>query len=295
MIFRDGSPARRETTFMLRSHRYKVCLGLAFVLIVGCDGKDGLLTAAVQESGSTGDATTTASTASTAGDPPTTGDMPNTGNGSPQAAEPCAPHDPKCPADSVCCSDDPATVAGKLPYYFTGIVDASRDVPIFSGDNNALGTSGRCIEVGGFTTPMNNGCPVPCNPTWDPARIAEICGIGESVTCCQTTAVDPDRDCIIDPQTQLWRTVNGDDILAERTTWGDVHATNQDPYGQGCNIFAAGGDGMVEPAEQAAREDCYAQLSVADQRGFCYAGSGCPCQEDPCAMKNPGWVPTCMD
>ncbi|HEY0135701.1 MAG TPA: hypothetical protein VGB85_16570 [Nannocystis sp.] len=259
------------------------------MLIVGCDGKDGVLTAAVQEPGSTGDATTTAVTT---GDSPTTGDSTTTGDVAPLVPEPCAPNNAQCPAEAVCCSDDPATVGGKLPNYFTGTVDASYDVPIFSNDNNGLGTSGQCIEVGGFATPMNNGCPVPCNPTWDPARIDEICGIGEIVTCCQTAAVDPDRDCIIDPQTERWRTVTGVDILAGLTSWGDLHATNQDPYGQGCGIFTAGGNGMIDPSEQPALEDCYAQLTVADQRGFCFAGE-CPCQEDPCDMKNPDWTPRC--
>jgi hypothetical protein len=54
-------------------------------------------------------------------------------------------------------------------------------------------------------------------------------------------------------------------------------------------VFAAGGTGTPNKDILA---DCYDQLSVANQRGFCYAQ--CPCIEDKCDQKNPGFVPKCV-
>lgn len=197
---------------------------------------------------------------------------------------PCKPKngDDDCFEGLVCCSDDPATVGGKIPnYYMDGVNNADYGSPIFSDNNNALSSWGYCIETGGFTSPLINGCPVPCNPTWAPVRIAEICG---SAVCCPFTAVDPDKDCIIDPDSGRWRSVNGLDVIAERTPWGATHATNQDPFAEGCQLFSAG--------NQAVLLDCIEQLTVADQRGFCVSVA-CPCTEDLCDMKNPDYVPRC--
>lgn len=66
-----------------------------------------------------------------------------------------------------------------------------------------------------------------------------------------------------------------------------MHTTNQDPAGESCNTFATV-DGILDEDVLA---DCDAQLSVADQRGFCYRS--CPCEEDLCAAKNPGYVSRC--
>ena len=189
--------------------------------------------------------------------------------------------DPKsaCPDEEVCCSDDPATRLGLLPNY-TGTKDAKYGVPIFSGANNPLSVSGMCVKTG-FMTPLPNGCPVPCNPTWEDGNIAAICGVG--VACCQVQELDPARDCVMDPVTMKWRAVTGEDIGTPVTKWGGVHATNQDPQGAGCDVFAGGKDDIVA--------DCYDQLSVANQRGFCY--EACPCIEDVCDQKNLGYVLKC--
>lgn len=200
----------------------------------------------------------------------------------------CDPSLDTCSEGTVCCSDDPATPGGKLPNYFNpGVVDEKYGAPLFSDANNALSSSGECLVVGGFSTPLANECAVPCNPTWTAGRIQEICGV--SGGCCQRQDLDPDKDCVIDPITGHWRAVTGHDIGTPLTTWGDQHTTNQDPIGAGCNIFANAGGELDEEA----LADCYAQLSVADQRGFCQAPGTCPCFEDLCDMKNPGWVPRC--
>jgi hypothetical protein len=193
-----------------------------------------------------------------------------------------------CPGDEVCCSDDAATTQGRLPNYNQppGTQNAKYGIPIFSGDNNSLSVSGMCVKTG-FDTPLvTTGCPVPCNPTWAPGDIAVICGGG--VACCQVQELDPLKDCVLDPDTNLWRAVSGTDIGTPVTGWGPVHATNQDPQGKNCEVFAAGGTGVINEASLA---DCYDQLSVANQRGFCF--KACPCIEDVCAQKNPGFVPRC--
>ncbi len=192
--------------------------------------------------------------------------------------------DSACPAEEVCCSDDPATQGGLLPNYNTGTTDTKYGVPIFSSNNNQLSTSGMCVKTG-FDTPLLNGCPVPCNPTWGAGDVASICGAG--VACCQVQELDPNKDCVVDPVTKKWRAVTGEDIgtpaKAPVTKWGGVHATNQDPQGAGCAVF-----GGTKPEVIA---DCYDQLSVANQRGFCY--EACPCIEDACDKKNLDFAPKC--
>lgn len=199
----------------------------------------------------------------------------------------CSPADKDaCPEDQKCCSDDPAATEGRLPNYFMmNTANERYGPPIFSGNNNPLSTSGACVETGGFTSPFPNGCPVPCNPTWDEGTLAEFCGTSK---CCQMEELDPTKDCILDPGTNLWRAIDGGDI-PELTNWGNVHATNQDPVGANCMIFASGGGTL----NQEAFDDCIAQLTVANQRGFCYDPTKCPCIEDVCAMKNPGYAFKC--
>lgn len=212
---------------------------------------------------------------------PTTGALDNpAGFCSPVAQNPAA-----CPQDYVCCSDDPAATQGRLPNYFNGEEDEVYGVPIFSGANNALSYSGQCVAVGGFVSPFGSGCPVPCNPTWTAAENQTICG-GTAV-CCPFQTVDPAKDCVLDPETNKWRSARGSDIPA-LTPWGETHTTNQDPNGTSCNLFATPGGG---PLDLDALTDCYAQLTVADQRGFCYFA--CPCYEDLCDQKNPGYVSRC--
>ncbi|MBL9102824.1 MAG: hypothetical protein JNL82_17890 [Myxococcales bacterium] len=260
--------------------RSRLCSFLALALVACGPGK--------ADDTDTGEQTTDALT-----DPiaetdatPTTGDV-DPGN----PAGLCSPIDfsaGDCPDGYKCCSDDPATVGGRIPNYFqNGAVDAPYGIPIFSGNNNPLSFYGQCVETGGFVSPFASGCPIPCNPTWPAEVTLEICGA--SSACCQFTAMDPNKDCVLDPDTGLWRAVTGADIPA-LTSWGSAHATNQDPEGTSCMTFAGEGSGGFNLD---AFEDCIAQLTVADQRGFCYAPSECPCKEDVCAQKNPGWVPRC--
>ena len=208
--------------------------------------------------------------------------------------------DSTCPGDEVCCSDDPATTGGRLPNYFfpdkgKTAADTKYGIPIFSDQNNSLSSSGMCVQTG-FETPLTEtGCPVPCNPKWDMAKRNEICGAAAS--CCQVQELDPEKDCVIDNTTGKWRAVKGTDLTdkpekpkMKLTSWGPQHTTNQDPTGASCKLFAAGGVAGAAP-NKTVLNDCYNQLSVADQRGFCYAV--CPCIEDVCDMKNDGYVPKC--
>jgi hypothetical protein len=168
----------------------------------------------------------------------------------------CKPVAASCPADYVCCSDDPATTLGRLPNYFNGQIDGTYGVPIFSGANNALSYSGQCVDVGGFPSPFATGCPVPCNPTWAPAQVAEFCG--PEATCCPFRALDPIKDCVLDSNTNLWRAVRGSDIPM-LTTWGDKHTTNQDPQG---DVVHA----VCQRRRRAGRRRCAGRLLCAAER-----------------------------
>jgi hypothetical protein len=213
---------------------------------------------------------------------PTTGELDNpSGFCSPVAQNPAV-----CPQDYICCSDDPATTQGRLPNYFNGKNDEVYGVPIFSGANNALSYSGQCVEVGGFSSPFGSGCPVPCNPTWTAAENQTICGA--AAVCCPFQTVDSGQGLRARPGDQQVAVGAGQRHSGAHPMGGDPHTTNQDPNGTSCNLFATPGGG---PLDLEALADCYAQLTVADQRGFCYFD--CPCYEDLCDQKNPGYVSRC--
>lgn len=190
-----------------------------------------------------------------------------------------------------CCSDDPAAADGLRPDY-EGLNISDADTPYFSGNNNDLSTSGQCIRVvdlagQGLQEATAQDCPIPCNPTWDPTWITEVCGPARS--CCQTRELQPE-DCIMDTASGLWRPVTGEDIIAGLTAWRPAdHATHQDPNGVGCLALAE--DDNQSPVFQ----DCVVQLNVADQRGFCMAlnaGQVCPHEQpdylDACEVLNGG-------
>ncbi len=190
----------------------------------------------------------------------------------------------------MCCSDDPAAAGGALPAYDGKGING--DIPLFSGANNDLGTWGVCVKTEeipagtGLAEPAAANCPVPCNPTWDAASITAVCGDGR--VCCQTQELQP-SDCVQDVLTGEYRAVTGLDIGVSNpdgsvvTDWSQgAHATHQDPSGAGCLQFSGGSEGP-------AFEDCVAQLSVADQRGFCMAlGAG-----QTCPLDQPSYIDAC--
>ena len=276
---------------------------LASLLLLACTDRTGgeaqTGTSADTTSGTTSGATTTTGVAAdpttpepgpttTQPDPTTTQPDPTDADTGPldNPSGPCRPvdGDGACPTDYICCSDDPAAVGGRLPNYFDDDDEEVFGAPIFSGPNNALSHSGQCVDVGDFPSPFASGCGVPCNPRWTEEQRLAICGV--SSQCCSFTAVDPAKDCVLDPATSRWRAVRGSDIPA-LSTWGAQHTTNQDPAGQSCETFATV-DGVVD---MQVLSDCFMQLGVADTRGFCFAA--CPCTEDLCDQKNPDYVPRC--
>lgn len=199
-----------------------------------------------------------------------------------------------CPDTHFCCSDDPAAPGGAKPDYAGKGVDGG-EKPFFSGDNNNLGVSGMCVRVDdiagqGLTELAAANCPIPCNPTWDEAWIDDVCGTTR--VCCQTVELEQ-KDCILDPDTNMYRPVTGADIIAGRSQWRPAdHETHQDPNGGSC-LALAGGD-----QDNPTYLDCVSQLSVADQRGFCMAlavGQGCPTEQpgyvDACTALNAGGAP----
>jgi len=196
---------------------------------------------------------------------------------------PCAPRSDPGVNGYRCCSDDPAAVGGGLPAYEGMGIEGG--APYFSEANNEVSLFGQCVRVGdlvgqGLIAAGVEGCPIPCNPTWDAGSIQTICGPAR--VCCQTVQLR-DQDCVIDETTGLSRPTSGDDI-GILTAWrpGD-HATHQDPNGDGCSGIAGGDtNGPIFL-------DCVRALSVADQRGFCMAlgaGQSCPTEE-------PGYVDAC--
>jgi hypothetical protein len=223
-----------------------------------------------------------------------------------------------CPTEGnkvyQCCSDDPAAIKlteADIGDFVTPNYQGrgGEGTALFSAGNNPLSKSGMCIEIGSvapafaLVEPNAQGCPVPCNPTWSAADIADVCGAG--TFCCQTTELEP-KDCVFDDSlgdNGCFRPVTGSDIGTVGTTnlssWaGDEHATHQDPSGLNCEVFVAGllPTGVLSnnnlEADQVL-EECYRRLTVANQRGFCIGGpgvAGCPLAQptyiDACEQQN---------
>jgi hypothetical protein len=181
----------------------------------------------------------------------------------------CSPRASDCPQTHHCCSDDPAAWNGGLPAYRDDIPNAEQ--PLFSAQNNDLGTSGMCVQLD--DVPCGSGlgqsdasgacefpnCPIPCNPTWSTADVAHVCGPMRE--CCQTRELEP-NDCVLDGG--VWRPVTGKDV-PDKTTWSSSeHSTHQDPNGQACSALAAASDLQDETFRM-----CLDQLGVANQRGYC--------------------------
>ena len=214
----------------------------------------------------------------------------------PTVAFRCNPRLPdNCPEAYFCCSDDPAAEGGALPAYEGKNIPGGA-TPYFSGVNNALGVSGMCVQRD--NVPLGAGlqdvaalhCPVPCNPTWDPADIEAVCGTGRS--CCQTVQLQ-EADCVRDPVDGTFRPVTGHDIgeptdFGPLTDWsGNAHATHQDPSGTACRAIA-GNPSDSELATNAVYLDCVSTLTVANQRGFCLDLGG-----DVCPVQRPGYIDAC--
>ncbi|MBL4684000.1 MAG: hypothetical protein JKY37_05380 [Nannocystaceae bacterium] len=196
-----------------------------------------------------------------------------------------------CPETHYCCADDPAAVDGLLPNYLQKDIGNSSS-PYFSGVNNGLGTSGMCVNRddiptgSGLLEPIAANCPIPCNPTWVRDEIDIVCGATR--VCCQTGQLEA-ADCVRDDEGEPYRPVNGADI-GGLTDWNAAaHATHQDAAGIECTGIAMGDQ------TSDAFLNCIAQLTVADQRGFCMAleaGQVCPTEKptyvDACTVLNGG-------
>ncbi len=198
-----------------------------------------------------------------------------------------------CPETHFCCSDDPAAVGGAKPSY-VGKNISDGDTPYFSGNSNGIGTSGMCVRVNdiagqGLDELAAANCPIPCNPQWSDEWIDDVCGSAR--VCCQTVALEA-SDCVFDPDMNMYRPATGADIPGLSDWRPNAHVTHQDPNGDGC-LGLAGGNNSSDLFR-----DCVAQLSVADQRGFCMAlgaGQACPTDQptfiDACAQLNGGGAP----
>ncbi len=205
----------------------------------------------------------------------------------PLAADPCADV-----GSVMCCSDDPIAIdlsdlgSWVLPQYGDGL---SVGTPLFSAANNTLSRSGYCLseetpESVALAEVAAQGCRIPCNPTWSDDDVAAICGPG--ALCCQTVELQ-DIDCVYDASLGdggCFRPVNGADIVGlggtELTNWaGTSHATHQDPTGISCGnwVDSLPTDLGLDPNDLLV--ECFRRLTVADQRGSCFAASeigSCP-------------------
>ncbi|HLT37260.1 MAG TPA: hypothetical protein VK034_13295 [Enhygromyxa sp.] len=232
----------------------------------------------------------------------------------------CSPFDgsSSCPDNSdgkwICCSDDPAALlitANGFDDLVTPKYQGRGGTgnPIFSGGNNPLSKSGMCVKEGsvpvtGALADLNaQGCPIPCNPTWQPEDISAVCG--PQTICCQTVELEPE-DCVFDTTVGsaggCWRPATGFDIenvgTQNLTNWGGTaHKTHQDPSGTNCQTFVQGIPatvlGEAGLSQQQVLQQCYRRLTVANQRGFCLGGAGvnfCPLAQptyrDACEQKN---------
>ena len=207
----------------------------------------------------------------------------------PTTAFRCAPGgtEPNCPQESgteyQCCSDDPAALdLADLDAFVTPNYQnrGGEGTPIFSGGNNPLSKTGMCVKSGSVPPvaaliDMNaQGCPVPCNPTWDSGDVSAVCGTGQ--ICCQTVELEQE-DCVFDQDAGnggCFRPVTGADISGGLTMWaGTEHKTHQDPSGVSCGEFVLG---LPADLQEGVLQACYRRLSVANQRGFCLGVALCP-------------------
>lgn len=190
--------------------------------------------------------------------------------------QPNADAEARCPTSHRCCSDDGA---------FLGEPEAR----LFAVRNNDLSQSGMCVDADLEDTPdALDGCPIPCNPTWDDELLAEACGSPERI-CCQTAELHED-DCVFDEVEDRWRPADGRDAEASLEGGRDwrptADSTHQDPDFVGCELIA--GD-RSSPRFR----DCVRQLGTANQRGYCMRlepGQSCPTDEadyvDACEAMN---------
>jgi len=213
-----------------------------------------------------------------------------------------------CPEGFTCCSDDPSaqsddpatpTANGNLPAYLNRVNEATPGfgVPLFSGLNNTRGTSGMCVDtgrVGAGAGLFENGCPVPCNPTWEPGEVQAVCGAG--TMCCQTVELTAD-DCVFDQAVNGgaggYRPLNGADAVSGSppgSTW-TPGGTKQDANGfRGCTEFAT--DPVTGMVNGTILLDCANQLTVANQRGFCLGGD--PTRVCLPSQPQPGYLDACQ-
>jgi hypothetical protein len=201
----------------------------------------------------------------------------------------------------ICCSDDPAALllqdlAAQVTPQYEGI--GGEGMPLYSAFNNPLSRWGWCMApaADGLSEVYAQGCPVPCNPTWDASDIDEICG--PSRVCCQTIELEPE-DCVLDPDAGsfgCWRPVTGNDIMGlgglDATNWASTaHATHQDPSGLGCETFTSSIPSALLDDNGLAQQDvliaCYRRLGVADVRGLCLPNS------TVCPFADPDYVDAC--
>ena len=219
----------------------------------------------------------------------------------------CDPSVGDCPdGNFVCCSDDPASVflaeigTDSLPTYVGG-----NGIPLFSGSQNNLSSSGFCIDTSQVPPSAaiqdpgaGFGCPLPCNPTWSADDISTVCGAGTS--CCATVEIG-ELDCGFDPSlgnAGCWRPVTGNDIMglggADVSDWSaSDHDTHQDPGGTGCTTFVTAAAAEISAAGATGEEAlfaCFRELTVANQRGFCQGAMACPLDDpnyiDACEQRN---------
>lgn len=215
---------------------------------------------------------------------------------------PSSPHpDKRCPEGEQCCSDDPASLdlsnlaAPSVPQYQGR---EGSGTPLFSAARNDDSVSGMCVRTGSVAPAFSladagpgQGCPIPCNPTWDGDSIQAVCGQG--TFCCQTEELD-ESDCVFDPglgNSGCWRPARGDDIEGlggiDVTNWAEAqHATHQDPGGFECEAFVVG---MANATDVQAA--CLRRLGVANQRGFCIGGPGVA----GCPLAQPGYIDACEE
>jgi hypothetical protein len=199
-------------------------------------------------------------------------------------SQPCHPGNFQRGADlKVCCPDDPAAAGGLPPDYdAVDAPDTALGEPLFSAARAPWSQWGQCV-IDGFSNEDVDlaGCPRPCNPRWSQGRINLVCGgSAEAVghDCCPTVPTSLE-DCVL--ENGRWRAVRGTDVSVPEDWVVDAAGTRQDPDLSGCTEWATSPSGSVDTGRLA---DCVANLSSADQRGFCdtlVPGTECPGAEDP--------------
>jgi hypothetical protein len=134
--------------------------------------------------------------------------------------------------------------------------DAAKGEPLFSFERNDFSSVGRCPLGHAKLEDVR-----PCNPTWDPVKVEQVCGKSQACSQVEPVALE---DCVF--ANGRWRPIRGTDVATPDEWIVEEPGTRQDPELIACTEYATSSNGELDEAKLL---DCVHQLGAADQRGVC--------------------------